>query len=276
MVKLLGAITNKAFGLFFLLLMQHSVLSRPGNEKTRIPHFLYIDEFPTFVCRATEDIFTLYRKYRVGTIISAQNLSQFGKADGDNYRQTIVANCSTKMVFGNNTPEDNAWWEKDLGEKREWKFKNDYNTKDGTYDQKYKDIEWAWKANYKAGKIQGLKFKALIYKTKDLKGKNIVGAGKVDFLESKYKEKQKIKTYNFAKFTNGIQTEEDKMNSSQNRLFKNKFDLKNINFNNNPENPNDMDPIQTNITDSKYFFDNEDAISFKLGTNKHSDTTSNK
>ena len=272
----LGAITNKAFGLFFLLLMQHSVLSRPGNEKTRIPHFLYIDEFPTFVCRATEDIFTLYRKYRVGTIISAQNLSQFGKADGDNYRQTIVANCSTKMVFGNNTPEDNAWWEKDLGEKREWKFKNDYNTKDGTYDQKYKDIEWAWKANYKAGKIQGLKFKALIYKTKDLKGKNIVGAGKVDFLESKYKEKQKIKTYNFAKFTNGIQTEEDKMNSSQNRLFKNKFDLKNINFNNNPENPNDMDPIQTNITDSKYFFDNEDAISFKLGTNKHSDTTSNK
>ncbi len=46
----LGASVHKAFGLFFLLLMQHSILSRPGNEKTRIPHFLYIDEFPPFVC----------------------------------------------------------------------------------------------------------------------------------------------------------------------------------------------------------------------------------
>ena len=74
----LGASIHKAFGLFFLLLMQQSVLSRPGNENNRIPHFLYVDEFPPFVCKATEDIFTLYRKYRVGTIISSQNLSQFG------------------------------------------------------------------------------------------------------------------------------------------------------------------------------------------------------
>ena len=29
--------------------MQYSVLRRPGNEKTRIPHFLYIDEFPDFI-----------------------------------------------------------------------------------------------------------------------------------------------------------------------------------------------------------------------------------
>lgn len=72
----LGASVHKAFGLFILLLMQHSVLSRPGIEKTRIPHFLYIDEFSPFVCKATEDIFTLYRKYRVGAIVSAQNLSQ--------------------------------------------------------------------------------------------------------------------------------------------------------------------------------------------------------
>ena len=138
--------------------------------------------------------------------------------------------------------------------------------KDGIYDQKYKDVEWAWKANYKAGKIQALKFKTIIYKTKDLKGKNLVGAGKVDFLESKYKEKQKIRTFNFTKFTNGIVTDDEEENSGKS-IFKNKFDLKNISFNNNPENPNDMDPIQTNVTDSKYFFDNEDAISFKLGSN---------
>src|SRR5574344_914388 len=57
----LGENAHKAFGLFFLLLMQFSVLRRPGNESTRIPHFLYIDEFPDFICPSTEPIFTVPR-----------------------------------------------------------------------------------------------------------------------------------------------------------------------------------------------------------------------
>src|SRR5699024_4668957 len=50
----LGATAHKGFGIFFLLLMQQSVLSRPGNDNTRIPHFLYIDDFPEFLCKAIE------------------------------------------------------------------------------------------------------------------------------------------------------------------------------------------------------------------------------
>lgn len=253
----LGAAVHKAFGLFFLLLMQQSVLSRPGNENNRIPHFLYIDEFPPFVCKATEDIFTLYRKYRVGTIISSQNLSQFGTVNGENYRQTILANCTTKVVFGNNTPEDNDWWEKELGEKRRWTFTHDYHTDQGKYDDNYKGIKWAWIPYYKAGKVQSLKFKYVIYKTKDLKGKSLVGQAKIDFLESRYKEKQKIKTYNFSKYAKGSSVSNE---SSDNESTDNRFDLKHINFNGKPNNPNDMDPIQMNQSDISYKFDNEDAI----------------
>lgn len=253
----LGAAVHKAFGLFFLLLMQQSVLSRPGNENNRIPHFLYIDEFPPFVCKATEDIFTLYRKYRVGTIISSQNLSQFGTVNGENYRQTILANCTTKVVFGNNTPEDNDWWEKELGEKRRWTFTHDYHTDQGKYDDNYKGIKWAWIPYYKAGKVQSLKFKYVIYKTKDLKGKSLVGQAKIDFLESRYKEKQKIKTYNFSKYAKGSSVSNE---SSDNESTDNRFDLKHINFNGKPNNPNDMDPIQMNQSDISYRFDNEDAI----------------
>ena len=32
-------------------------------------------------------------------------------------------------------------------------------------------------------------------------------------------------------------------------------------------NAGDVDPIQTDTTDSSYFFDNEDAISFNLNNN---------
>ena len=52
----LGATSNKAFGLFFLISMQNAVLRRPGTEKSRVPNFLYIDEFPDFICKATEPI----------------------------------------------------------------------------------------------------------------------------------------------------------------------------------------------------------------------------
>ena len=99
-----------------------------------------------------------------------------------------------------------------------------------------------------------------------LKGKNIVGAAKIDFLESKYKEKQKIKTYNFTKFTNGIINKEHEV-----RKQKNRFDLRNINFNENPDNPNDMDPIQNNTTDFRYRFTDDDAITNYSDSNNNNE-----
>ena len=238
----LGTTAQKAFGLFFLLLMQQSVLSRPGTEKTRVPHFLYIDEFTPFIIPSTMDLFTLYRKYRVGPIVSAQNLSQIGSEKSET-RQTITANSTTKIIFGNNTPEDNNWWEQELGDKREWRYQNDYHTggeKEPGYDENYKNIEYKWVKNYAAGKIQALKFKQIIYKTKDLKGKNVVGKSKLDFLDSRYKEPQKIKKFNFAKFVQGIS-----INNYEDS--EKKFDISKIDFSNLDKDTENVDgPIVRN------------------------------
>lgn len=216
--------------------MQQSVLSRPGTEKTRVPHFLYIDEFTPFITNSTMDIFTLYRKYRVGAIVSAQNLAQIGPDKGE-FRQTIAANSTTKMVFGNNTPEDNDWWTLEFGDKREWKFQHDYHTIDAKkgdgnpgYDENYKNIEYKWVKNYAAGKVQALKFKQIIYKTKDLKGKNIIGKAKLDYLDPRYKETQKIKKYNFAKFVQGISTNDS--SDSEKRFDFSKIDFSNLDSDN--------------------------------------------
>lgn len=242
----LGASVHKAFGLFVLLLMQHSILSRPGIEKTRIPHFLYVDEFPPFVCKATEDIFTLYRKYRVGTIVSAQNLSQFGDNE---FKTTLLANSTTKIAFGNNTPEDNDWWQREFGDHREWKFFNDYQTDKVEYNATYRQIKWDWKENIKSGEMQALAFKTIVYKTRDLKGKMVVGKAKVDFLESKYKEKQKIKSYNFSKFTNGININD---NSSSFNKIANRPDTTDFD--------SDSNPVNTQNFNSHYKFDDEEPI----------------
>ncbi len=203
----LGPALHKTFGIFFIILMQNAVLRRPGNETTRIPHFLYIDEFPEFFSKATEPIFTLYRKYKVGTTISSQSLAQLG-----NYRNIITANCINKIVFGNNSIEENEWWSKEFGNVRYWKFGNSYDTEKERYDPKLSGIEWAWKAKFAPDKVRSLPFKACLFKYKTNKGAIQVVDGKMDFMDAKYKEKHSDKKYDYSKFTNGI-VEEDKEKS---------------------------------------------------------------
>ena len=247
----LGKSIHKSFGLFFLLLMQNAVLRRPGNENNRIPHFLYIDEFPEFLSSSTESIFTLYRKYRVGATISAQTLSQLGEVS-ESYKQTILANCINKMTFGNNSIEDNEWWEKEFGNIRYWKFSRNYDLKKGEYEDKMGGIDWTFKSKFKPDKLRSLGFKACAYKYKNNTGSIVVGEGSLDFLQAKYKEQKHDKFYNFDKFSNGISTD---YNSDEKKAKKSKIKI------------SDNDPINLDTSDLN-IFDNDDAIVFDLKKKK--------
>ena len=68
-------------------------------------------------------VFTLYRKYCIGTTIVAQNLDQLGSKVYSKNRQTILSNCANKLLFGGATPDDREWWSKEFGNKRKWKYK---------------------------------------------------------------------------------------------------------------------------------------------------------
>lgn len=266
----LGANAHKAFGIFFLLLMQQSVLARPGNDSNRISHFLYIDDFPEFLCKAIEPVFTIYRKYKVGCILSAQTLSQLGTDNNNNFKDEILANCVNKAIFGNALPEDVKWWEVELQDKREWTWNKNYETnsdKDNFgYDTKLANIDFKWKANYAAGKIMALKAKQILFKVKDMKGKSYVAKGKLDFIEAKYKESKKLKEYNFEKFTSGI-SDMEKIKETSKKLRGNFIAAAADN------DPTDFeletDPIKIDNSDSKFFIDNEDAIIFDLKKGKN-------
>lgn len=262
----LGASAHKAFGLFFLMLMQYSVLRRPGNENSRIPHFLYIDEFPDFICNSTESIFTLYRKYKVGTVISAQNLAQLDSGNSK-IGKTIIANCANKMVFGNNSPSDNDWWSKELGEKREWDWNSSYDFKKDEYDSKVLGIKLKYKDKYSAGKIQALKGKQCAYKFRDLSNKNVVGVTNLDYLEAKYKEKQSTKKFNFEKFSsNGSSVDtEDYDSTSSKSIFSRRKNPILSGFSEYDNSDVELDPIKSDSSDSTYKFDSEDPIIFNTG-----------
>ena len=252
----LGATSHKIFGLFFLIAFENAVLRRPGTEKSRTPYFLYIDEFPDFINKATEPIFTMFRKYKVGATISAQNLSQLNTPSSkENFRQTILANCANKIFTGNGTNEDLEWWSTEMGQHREWSFSDTIDFAKGAYDSKHGNVSWKFVANFSAGKLQSFSLKDCAFKLRSESGKPLAGQGKMGFLDSKYKEPQKIKKYDFAKFSNSADLPDSDDDNSSSK--KEKFNPKNLNF---LDDRNEFDPVQTDTTDSKYLFDNEDAI----------------
>ena len=250
----LGASSHKAFGLFFLISMQNAVLRRPGSEKSRVPNFLYIDEFPDFICKATEPIFTMYRKYKIGTTISAQNLEQLDSSNYKSAKQTILSNCANKIFTGNANIEELNWWEKEFGQKREWTMQNTIDFDKMQYDSKHNGVKWEFTPYFKAGKLQSFGQKDCAYKIRSSSGKPMAGQGKLNYLESKYKEPKKIKTFDFGKYSDGVTTNTEDDNDTK---IKKKFDLKHLDF---KDERDEINPVQTNTTDSNYLFDNEDAI----------------
>lgn len=253
----LGASGHKAFGLFFLIAMQNAILRRPGLENSRVPHFLYIDEFSDFICRDTQAMFTMYRKYKVGNIISTQSLQQLDTPHLKvNYRNIILSNCASKIYTGNGTYDELTWWSGEFGTYREWVYSNSMDMKKMEYDSKYGNVKWEFVKYFKEGKLQNLGTKDCAYKIRGSNGKPMVGPGRLSYLESKYKEPHKIKNYDFTKYsTNATAVTEDSTTSSK------KFNPKNIDFR---DNKNEIDPIQTDTTDSNYSFDAQDAIIVNL------------
>lgn len=248
----LGPILHKAFGLFFILSMQYAVLKRPGNENTRIPNFLYIDEFTDFICKNTLPLFTMYRKYRVGTIISTQNLDQLNVFEGS--KQTILANCTTKFVFGNNSMADNEWWSKELGSRKKWKGSYDYHIEQGnSKTSDFKNAAWDWAPFYKAEAIQNFKFKVAGFKSKDAKGKFMAAKITLDFLDSEYKEPHPPKKFDFNKFNSTSVTSQSKESNNSST----------------PYSSDDFDPIQT---DENLLFNNNDAIIFDMNKDNNNNT----
>ncbi len=257
----LGASAHRAFGLFYLIAIQDAILRRPGNENNRTPYFLYVDEFPDFICKATEPMFTMYRKYRVGTTISAQSISQLNPADErDKFKNVILSNCASKLFAGGGEMDELIWWSNEFGQKREWTYSTSMDMAKNEYDSKYSNVKWAWVNVIDKGKLQVLKQKEIAYKVRGPGGKPLTGVGMFNYMESKYKEPQPVTNYDFGKYSDSVTTA-----TEDNADLPRKFNYKNTNF---LDENNEYNPVQTDTTDSKYLFDNSDAVVINLKRNK--------
>ena len=289
-----GKMASSALGLFFLLSMQNAVLRRPGNENSRIPHYLYIDEFPDYLTKDTETIFTMYRKYCVGTTISTQSISMFGtsgvtnvEASKDNssamakFNSTILSNCASKVYTGGAAPIDELqWWSKEIGTWKEWQYSRDYDSTGGQgvakMSSKFGGAKFDYKDKVKPGNLQSMGDSNCAYKILDDSGKPNNSYGVMNFMASKYKEKHNGKRYDFAKYLTGggvvdenntsFSTLSEDMAKRQLSRFGVRTDMSLAT----PETTdNEPNPIYSGK--SKYSFDSEDGIIKKDNNSSNND-----
>lgn len=267
-----GKIAHKSFGLFFLLSMQNAVLRRPGNENSRIPNFLYIDEFPDFLCKDTETMFTMYRKYKVATTISAQSISMIAPAnslssDGDQnvhigFNSPVLANCGSKVFTGGASIDELNWWSNEIGKWKQWKFDQDYDAAKDEMSSKLGKPSFSYTIKMQPNRLQALAQNRCGFKIMNDGGRHDIGEGTLNYVGSKYKEKHPIKKYNFTKYLNTTSTTDDHLDGDSNSKSK-KFNPKKVDF---IDENDEFNPIQNN--DSKFIFDNDDAIIVNLKPDK--------
>ncbi len=104
-----GEETSKLIGKIIAMQVKLSALKRAKiEEKDRVPHYLYVDEFQNYVSQSFESIMSEARKYRLGLVIAHQytdQLKQGGLWGELDLSKTIFGNIGNMFVYKVGAPD---------------------------------------------------------------------------------------------------------------------------------------------------------------------------
>ena len=110
---------GRFLGYFVILNFQSSVFKRSGNENTRKPHFLYIDEFQVYSNPGFADMLTQGRSYRVASHLATQNRALIGMGSGQEGRdfiELVSTNARNIVIFPGANYNDAKYYSDQFGE----------------------------------------------------------------------------------------------------------------------------------------------------------------
>ena len=120
----------KVLGLFLILQFQAAVFRRPLPEKSRMPHFFYVDEFQEFANKAFGIMLTQGRSYRVGCLLATQAREQIAIGDdGKNFLALVSANARSQIIYPGIEYADALYYSNQFGEKTELSSKETQTVK---------------------------------------------------------------------------------------------------------------------------------------------------
>ena len=104
-----GEETSKLIGKIIAMQVKLSALTRAKiEEKDRVPHYLYVDEFQNYVSQSFESIMSEARKYRLGLVVAHQytdQLKQGGLWGELDLSKTIFGNIGNMFVYKVGAPD---------------------------------------------------------------------------------------------------------------------------------------------------------------------------
>lgn len=110
---------GRYLGLFLMLSIQASIFRRKGDEFTRKPCYLYMDEFQTYANNSFGTILEQGRSYRVAAILATQSRARIKQnmgREGDGFLATVSTNARNVIVFPGLDDDDNDYYSNLFGE----------------------------------------------------------------------------------------------------------------------------------------------------------------
>ena len=103
--------------------IQAAIINRPGNENTRKPCYLYLDEFQTYANQGFSIVLQQGRSYRVSAILATQSRNaikmDMGSVAGEAFLSVISTNARSQIIFPGIDPEDAKYYSVAFGEREE-------------------------------------------------------------------------------------------------------------------------------------------------------------
>lgn len=189
--------SGDAFGQFVVMHLQSGTFRRPGTERTRVPHFLIVDELSRYINPDFERFLSIAAEYRVAGIFATQSLAQLevesGKMSGRAIKRSILNGCRNKIVFGGVTAEDAKEFAEELGKRQMIERRGTYANRifiPNLLPEKYQDVEIEEYRYYYSQIMYSLPRFHFIHKLMKNGVQQTPGIGKGSFVPKDWKERR--------------------------------------------------------------------------------------
>lgn len=109
---------SKVLGRMVITAIQYAASRRfMQPPEKRGPHMIWIDEAPTYLTPAWGEFQAKARGFNIGIILALQDLAQLEKVERG-FRNTIVGQSRTRLLYGGLPPDDIEFWSKAFGTKQ--------------------------------------------------------------------------------------------------------------------------------------------------------------
>lgn len=206
-----GALQERGryLGLFLMLSIQASIFRRPGDEFTRRPCYLYMDEFQTYANKSFGVILEQGRSYRVSATLATQSRARIKQSmgrDGEGFLATVSTNARNIIVFPGLDYEDNDYYSKLFGEELQkeiqrgvtrQKFELGHGFQSTSYPSEQERYIEKYMARYTATDIGGKPFGEYTYRLIEHNSVGLPKDGLVSYIDKKLNDELNKISYEY-------------------------------------------------------------------------------